>query len=118
LQFVMAAAVAAVGVTQADAATFCIKDAQGMKAALSLAQANGEDDVIQLQAGDYTPSAARFSYPSDEAHSLTLAGGYFTLPESAACAFQLGGTSYSGIDGAVDIGANEIPDSILQDGLE
>jgi hypothetical protein len=94
------AASALAATAAADAATFCVKDAQELEAALTLAQANGEDDVIQVQAGVFTPSAASFTYQSDEAHSLTIAGGYFTLPENAACAFQLSGADYTRIDGA------------------
>ena len=96
----MVAALALMVTMRVDAATFCVKDAQGLKVALTLAQANGEDDVIQLQAGTYTPSAASFVYQSDEAHSLTIAGGYFTLPEQAGCAFQVSGASLTMIDGA------------------
>lgn len=98
-QAAIATAIALAFAARADAATFCVKDAQGLKVALTLAQSNGEDDVIQLQAGTYTPSTASFVYQSDEANSLTLAGGYFTLPEQAACAFQLGGAGLTRIDG-------------------
>lgn len=99
IQVAIATAVALASAAPADAATFCVKDAQGLKVALTLAQSNGEDDVIQLQAGTYTPSTASFVYQADEANSLTLAGGYFTLPEQAACAFQLSGAGFTKIDG-------------------
>jgi hypothetical protein len=99
LQVAMAATLALMAITRVDAATFCVKDAQGLKVALTLAQSNGEDDVIQLQAGTYTPSTASFVYQSSEANSLTLAGGYFTLPEQAACAYQLIDAGLTRIDG-------------------
>jgi hypothetical protein len=99
LQIAVATAIALTFAARADAAEFCVKDAQGLKVALTLAQSNGEDDVIQLQAGTYTPAAASFVYQSDEAHSLTIAGGYFTLPEQASCAFQLSGAGFTMIEG-------------------
>lgn len=79
---------------QADAATFCVKDALSLKIALTNAQANDEDDVIQIQMGTFTPSAASFVYQSSEAHSLTIAGGY-----SVACASQSLGAEFTIIDG-------------------
>jgi hypothetical protein len=59
--------------------TTCIPDGDiaGLQAALSAAASNGDDDLIQLQIGHYSmPSAFVLDFPSAEAHSLTIEGGY------------------------------------------
>lgn len=94
LQLSVAAALMLSAASQADAAIFCVKDALALKVALTNAQANGEDDVIQLQTGTFTPSAASFVYQSAEAHSLTIEGGY-----SVGCATQSIGAQFTIIDG-------------------
>jgi hypothetical protein len=99
LRAAFAAIVCLCASTRLDAAVFCVKDTPALNAAMTIAQSNGEDDVIQMQAGVFTPSAPSFMYQSDEAHSLTIAGGYFTLPEMAACAYQLPGAGFTIIDG-------------------
>ncbi|MEO6687625.1 MAG: choice-of-anchor Q domain-containing protein [Dokdonella sp.] len=91
----IAAAVALSAASLADAATFCVKDALALKIALTNAQANGEDDVIQMQTGTFTPSGASFVYQSSEAHSLTIVGGF-----NVGCALGLIGADYTKIDGA------------------
>ncbi len=93
-QLSIAAAITLFVATHVDAATFCVKDALSLKIALTNAQANGEDDVIQIQAGTFTPSAASFVYQSSEAHSLAIAGGY-----AAGCSAQALGAQFTNIDG-------------------
>ena len=61
--------------TQAHAALLCADSAASLQSALSTAQSNGEDDEIDLVAGTYTLSAG-LSYVANEAHSLTIFGGY------------------------------------------
>lgn len=59
--------------------TTCISagDIASLQSALSAAASNGDDDLIQLQSGDYAmPSGFVLDYPSAEAHSLTIEGGY------------------------------------------
>ena len=61
------------------ATSTCISDGDiaGLQAALSTAASNGDDDVIQLQIGHYSmPSGFVLDFPSAEAHSLTIEGGY------------------------------------------
>ncbi|MEO7325097.1 MAG: choice-of-anchor Q domain-containing protein [Dokdonella sp.] len=94
LQLSIGAAFALSAASHVDAATFCVKDSLALKIALTNAQANGEDDVIQMQMGTFTPSAASFVYQSAEAHSLTIEGGY-----SVGCATQLLGAQFTMIDG-------------------
>jgi hypothetical protein len=63
----------------ARAATFCITDGDiaSLQSALATAASNGEDDLLELQIGDY-PMGANFllDYPSVEARALTIEGGY------------------------------------------
>jgi hypothetical protein len=96
----IAAAIVLCALARADAATFCAKDALAFKIALAAAQTNDEDNVIQLGWGVFTPSAANFAYQSGAAHSLTIDGGYYSLPETAGCAFQAMGADFTRIDGA------------------
>ncbi|MEO5626973.1 MAG: choice-of-anchor Q domain-containing protein [Dokdonella sp.] len=94
LQLSIAAALTLSAASQADAATFCVKDALALKIALTNAQTNGEDDVIQVQMGTFTPSLASFVYQSAEANSLTITGGF-----SVGCASQSLGAQFTIIDG-------------------
>src|ERR1700754_4123298 len=66
---------------QARAATFCITagDIAGLQSTLATASSNGEDDVIELQAGQYSmPSNFLLHYDASptEHHDLTIQGGY------------------------------------------
>jgi hypothetical protein len=59
--------------------TTCISDGDiaGLQSALGAAASNGDDDLIQLQIGMYSmPSGFVLDFPSAEAHSLTIEGGY------------------------------------------
>jgi hypothetical protein len=63
----------------AEAATFCIQagDVVGMQTALATADSNGEDDLIELQAGTFLlPSNFQLYYSAGEARALTIEGGY------------------------------------------
>jgi hypothetical protein len=65
----------------AHAATICVQegDTVGLQAALTTAAGNGQDDVIELQAGQYPIGGnVLFSYnPAGEHNDLTIEGGYF-----------------------------------------
>ena len=54
-------------------ATFCVNDEAELKAALTTAASNGEDDIIQIIQGTYN---GNFVYASTEENSLTVEGGY------------------------------------------
>jgi hypothetical protein len=59
--------------------TTCISegDIVGLQSALSAAASNGDDDLIQLQAGHYSmPSGFVLDFPSAEPYSVTIEGGY------------------------------------------
>jgi hypothetical protein len=62
------------------AATICVHsgDVVGLKAALATAEQNGEDDLIEVETGQYYLSDADTLsyYPSVEQRSLTIEGGY------------------------------------------
>lgn len=64
----------------ARAATFNVTDTAGLAGALTTAQNNNEDDVINVASGAYDASAATFSYLADntggseEKFSLTIVG--------------------------------------------
>lgn len=66
----------------AHAATFCVTagDIAGLQSALATADSNGDDDVIELQAGVYSmPSNFLLDYEAiTEHHDLTIAGGYIS----------------------------------------
>lgn len=76
LLLILALAVSA----HSQAATICVAsgDVVGLKAAIATAQSNGEDDLIELQTGQYFLSSADTLsyYPDVEEHSLTIEGGY------------------------------------------
>jgi hypothetical protein len=69
-----------VALPDARAATFCVTagDTVGLQSALTLASNNNEDDLIELQAGQYSMgSNFLLGYDSPtEYHDLTIAGGY------------------------------------------
>jgi len=57
-------------------ATVCVNSVQGLRDALSAAQANGADDVIHVARGFYATGGTPFSFDSSETHALTIIGGY------------------------------------------
>jgi hypothetical protein len=69
-----------VALPQARAATFCVTagDVAGLQSALAVASNNNEDDLIELQAGQYSMSSnflLQYDSPT-EYHDLTIEGGY------------------------------------------
>ena len=57
----------------AKAETFCVSDAIVLQNALTTAESNGEDDIIQAQHGTYY---GNFTYSSIDGNGITLLGGY------------------------------------------
>lgn len=71
----------------APAATFCVSSAGQFAAALSAAQSNGEDDIVYVVAGTYSPSSA-LEFNSSEAHALTVLGGMDATCSTIAASFS------------------------------
>lgn len=71
----------------AQAASMCVQasDYPGLQAALATAAINGEDDVIMLQAGQYTlPGNVLLDYePAGGHQDLVIDGGYYAIPGGA-----------------------------------
>ena len=61
----------------AQAATFCVNTSLGLAIALSVAQSNGEDDIINLEVGDYLLGGELMynAVGANETHRLSLIGG-------------------------------------------
>lgn len=77
-----------------SAATICVTagDIVGLQSALATAAGNGEDDLIELQSGQYSmPASFLLGYDAlTEAHDVTIEGGYdanFGNPCGVAPAF-------------------------------
>jgi hypothetical protein len=71
----------------ADAATFCARNANELRTALSTAASNGQADVINIARGTYLSNkAARFRYQSSEPYGLHLKGGWTLV--SNICTFM------------------------------
>ena len=64
----------------AHAASFCVNSAASLQAALTTAATNGQNDQIDIVAGNYTVVPGGFQFYSTEANSITILGGY-----TAAC---------------------------------
>jgi hypothetical protein len=76
----------------------CVGNAQDLRDALSAAQADGVDDVIQLVRGVYNTNGTPFSFNSNETHALSIIGGYngdcsARLYDPALTVLDGGGTS-------------------------
>lgn len=84
----------------ASAATFCVGDTAALESALQAAQANGEDDVIRIAPGTYTPTGTRFQYSSAENHTLEIGGGFDTDAGLPPCSLQRHGAQWTHLDGA------------------
>lgn len=54
----------------------CVSSAAELQAALTAAQDNGGDDVIQVTQGDYVTPGSPFSYNTPESFELQLLGGF------------------------------------------
>lgn len=65
----------------AHAAYFCVDSAASMQAALNTAASNGQNDEIDIKAGNYTVVPGGFFYVSNEANSITMLGGFNTTCE-------------------------------------
>ena len=65
----------------AGAATFCAHNAAEIQADLTAAQANGEDDLINVVSGNY-PLSSTLMFDSSEAHGIAIAGSF----DDAQCA--------------------------------
>jgi hypothetical protein len=60
-----------------DAATACVGNTVQLALVLSVAQSNGEDDNIYLEAGNYLLGGElQYIAPASETYDLTLSGGY------------------------------------------
>lgn len=71
---------AAVAAPAADAATFCARNADELRAALSTAATNNEPDEIRVVRGThYSNKAQRFRYVSSQPHGLFIQGGWITI---------------------------------------
>jgi hypothetical protein len=79
------------GTLPVQAATWCVGSAVDLTAALSAAESNGEDDLIQVVQGTYS---GNFVYSTNEAYSLTIAGGY-----TADCATRIVDPANTVLDG-------------------
>ena len=73
--------------SRAAAAEFCVHDALEFQAALTAAQANGEDDALLIVAGDYVLGTG-LTFVSTEPHVLDLFG---SLDDCASPGSDLGG---------------------------
>lgn len=83
------------GAGSAEAATFCVTDGATLKAALAVADSNGQADVIRLAAGIYgLPAGDRFEFRPGAAEnfSIELSGGWTTAGISA-CGQRLNATN-------------------------
>ena len=70
-------AVALFGSTSAYAATSCVNTPLQLAIALSVAQSNGEDDVIKVEVGTYLLGGELdYIAAPTEAHDLTISGGW------------------------------------------
>ncbi len=64
----------------ANAAFFCVNSAASLQAALASAGSNGQNDQIDIVAGNYTVVPGGFQFYSTQANSIAISGGF-----SAAC---------------------------------
>ena len=62
-----------------SAETFCVDTASDLVSTLAMAEANGEDDVIQVVQGTYLTPGAPFFYFTFEDFALALLGGFTPL---------------------------------------
>jgi hypothetical protein len=83
----------------ADAAAFCVGTSAQFETALATAASNGEDDIIELGWGTYTPTGQVFSYVSGEAHSLSIVGGFIDLFGGGPCSTHVRGANFTRLDG-------------------
>lgn len=60
----------------AHAAFFCVNSAADLQADLATAGSNGQNDQIDIVAGNYMLTTSTLQFGSNEANSLTIFGGY------------------------------------------
>jgi len=60
-------------ISTTNAATFCVSTSEELQSALTIAETNGQNDVIQIVQGTYS---GNFIYTSTEAYELKILGGY------------------------------------------
>lgn len=86
----------------ATAAEFCVGTNATLQQALMMAGSNGEADTIQIEAGTYTGSSAvAFAYSTSEDSSVSVSGGWYSIPPDQPCVRQVsnpGATVLSGSD--------------------
>jgi hypothetical protein len=84
----------------AQAETFCVQDSAGLHSALQKAEDNGEDDLIKIGPGIYSPATAS-GYSADirDSHGLAVGGGFDTSSAGVPCGIQLHGAQWTTIDG-------------------
>jgi len=80
--------------TTSQAATFCVTDGTDLDAALQAAESNGEDDVVKLVSGSFTPVSPSLFYFAEAGHSVVIEGGY-----DLGCAQRDDDASVTAIDG-------------------
>jgi hypothetical protein len=95
-------------VSMAEAATFCVTDSEDLQAKLTAAEANTEDDFIQIVEGTYN---GNFSYNSSETYTLTIIGGY-----SSGCLTPSGGNTILNGEGSGTV-LNVVGGNLVIDGL-
>jgi hypothetical protein len=83
----------------AQAATFCVDDANELQITLQSAMSNNEDDIVRIEAGIYrsaSPNGFVINNFSDEDHDLEISGGW-----TGNCGLRLPGLR-STIDGDLE----------------
>lgn len=110
----------------ATAETFCVHDSVGFQEALDGAAVNGEDNVIKVTEGFYSPSSV-LNFQPTQSKSITIEGGYQTTAQGP-CAGHEKRPNLTVLDGGeshpvLRIFRNSTPDDItirdltIQNGL-
>jgi hypothetical protein len=68
---------AAFALPQAEAGTFCVRNAAEMRNALEVARANGEHDQVRVRAGYLQTDGDAFMVSIEKNFSLNILGGWF-----------------------------------------
>ena len=93
--------IALVVVSPATAAEFCVSTNATLQQALMMAGSNGEADTIQIEAGTYTGSSAvAFAYSTSEDSSLSVSGGWYSVPPDQLCVRQVSNPSATTLSGS------------------
>ena len=104
--------------SEAHAAQFCVNSQNAFQAALTTAQANGEDDVIRVVAGTYALTSALF-FSSSEIRSLQVLGGFSTGCQAQTSGFSVldGQDQYQTLRITNDYGETHVEHFSIQNGL-